>query len=44
MGEEEPGAEDGLGQDVEHGVRDDLLVDVHVAGAVGDAPDAVSIC
>lgn len=40
VGEEEPGAEDGLGEDVEDGVGDDLLVNVHVAGAVGDAPDA----
>lgn len=40
MGEQEPGAENGLGEDVEDGVGDDLLVNVHVAGAVGNAPDA----
>lgn len=39
--EQEPSAEDGLREDIEDGVGDDLLVDVHVAGAVGDTPDAV---
>lgn len=40
MGEEEPGTEDWLGEDVEHSVRDDLLVNVHVAAAISDTPDA----
>lgn len=40
VGEEEPGTEDGLGEDVKDGVGDDLLVNVHVAGAIGDTPDA----
>jgi len=37
--EQQPGTEDGLSEDVEDGVRDDLLVNVHVAGAVSDTPD-----
>lgn len=40
---QQPGAEDGLGQDVEHGVGDDLGVDRGAAGAVGDAPDALPL-
>lgn len=39
VGEEEPGTEDGLGEDVKDGVGDDLLVNIHVAGAVGNTPD-----
>lgn len=39
MGEEEPGTEDGLGEDVKDGVGDDLLVNGGGAGAVSDTPD-----
>jgi hypothetical protein len=39
VGEEEPCTEDGLGEDVEDGVGNDLLVNVHVAGAISDTPD-----
>lgn len=39
VGEEEPGTEDGLGEDVKDGVGNDLLVNVHVAGAIGNTPD-----
>lgn len=41
VGEEEPGSEDWLGEDVQDRVGDDFLVDTHVAGAVGNTPDAV---
>lgn len=41
VGEEEPGSEDRLGKDVQDCVGDDLLVDAHVAGAIGDTPDTV---
>ena len=43
MREEEPGTEDWLGKDVEDSIGDDFLVDIHVAGAVGDTPDARSL-
>lgn len=43
VGEEEPEAEDWLGEDVEHGVGDDLLVDAEDAASVGNSPDAVSL-
>ena len=39
VGEEEPGTEDGLGEDVKDGVGDDLLVNGGGAGAVSDTPD-----
>ena len=39
VGEEKPGTEDGLGKDVEDSVGNDLLVNVHVAGAIGNTPD-----
>lgn len=39
VGEEEPGTEDGLGEDVKDGVGDDLLVNGSVAGAVSNTPD-----
>jgi hypothetical protein len=42
VGEQEPGTEDGLGKDVQNGVGDNLLVDVEVAAAVGDTPDAMN--
>ncbi|KXT18924.1 hypothetical protein AC579_3587 [Pseudocercospora musae] len=40
VGEEQPGTEDWLGQDVEDSVGNDLLVNVHVAAAISNAPDA----
>lgn len=40
VGKEEPSAEDWLGKDVENGVGNDLLIDVHVAAAVSNTPDA----
>lgn len=42
VGEEEPGTEDGLGEDVKDGVGNDLLVNGGVAGAVGNTPDTES--
>jgi hypothetical protein len=39
VGEEEPCTEDGLGEDVKDSVGNDLLVNVHVAGAISDTPD-----
>jgi hypothetical protein len=39
VGEKEPCTEDGLGEDVKDGVGNDLLVNVHVAGAISDTPD-----
>ena len=39
VGEEKPGTEDGLGKDVKDGIGNDLLVNVHVAGAISDTPD-----
>ena len=41
VGEEEPEAKDGLGEDVKDGIGDDLSVDVDVAGSVSDTPDAM---
>lgn len=43
VGDEEPGTEDGFGEDVKDGVGNDLLVNVHVAGAIGDTPDAMKV-
>jgi len=40
VGEEQPGTEDGLGEQVKDGVGNDLLVNGHLAGAIGDTPDA----
>ena len=39
VGDEEPGAKDGFGENVENGVGDYLAVDAHVSGSVRDAPD-----
>lgn len=41
MSEQEPEAEDRLGENVEDGVGDDLAIDADVAGPIGDAPDTV---
>ena len=38
--EEEPESEDGLGEDIEDGVADDLAVDTDVSGSIGNTPDA----
>lgn len=40
VGEQEPGTENWLSEDVKNSVGNDLLVDVHVAAAVGNTPDA----
>ena len=42
VGEEEPGTDNGLGQDVEDGIGNDLVVNANVAGAIGNTPDAGS--
>lgn len=41
VGEQEPGTENRLGQDVQNGVGDDLLIDVHLAAAISNTPDAI---
>ena len=43
VGEQQPGAEDGLGQDVEDGVGNDLAINTNTAGAVGKSPDTVMV-
>lgn len=40
VGEQQPGTEDWLGQNVQDGVGDNLLIDVHLAATVGNTPDA----
>jgi len=40
--DQEPGTEDGLGEDVQNSVGDDLAVDREVAGAISNTPDAVN--
>lgn len=42
MSEEEPEAEDGLGEDVEDGIGNDLRINADVAGSIGDTPNAIS--
>ena len=42
VSEQEPCTEDWLGKDIENGVGDNLLIDVQVAAAVSDSPDARS--
>jgi hypothetical protein len=41
VGDEEPDAENGLGEDVENSVGDNLGVDRHLTGSIGDTPDTV---
>lgn len=41
VGEQQPSTENWLGEDVEDGVGDDLLIDVHLAAAVGNTPDTM---
>ena len=40
VGEQKPGTKDWLGENVKHSIGDDLLVNIHVAAAVSNAPDA----
>jgi hypothetical protein len=40
VGEEQPSTKDRLGKQIEDGVGNDLLVNGHLAGAVGDTPNA----
>lgn len=39
VGEKKPSAEDTLGKDIQNSVGDDLLVNGHLARAIGDTPD-----
>ena len=43
MGEQEPGTEDGLGENVENGVGNDLAIETNLAGAIGETPDATAV-
>jgi hypothetical protein len=40
VGEEQPSTEDRLGEQVEDSVGNDLLVNGHLAGAIGNTPNA----
>ena len=40
MGEQQPKAEDGLGENVEHPVGNNLRVNINLPCAVGDTPHA----
>lgn len=42
MSEEEPESEDRLGKNIEHGVSDDLRVNIDVARSISDTPDAMT--
>lgn len=42
VGEKQPSAEDWLGEDVQNGVGDDLLVDVGLTAAISHTPDAAT--
>ena len=44
MSEEEPEAKDGLGEDIEDGISDDLGININAAGAISDTPDARAQC
>ena len=41
VGEEQPCTEDGLGEQIEDSVGNDLLVNGHLARAIGNTPDTV---
>lgn len=41
MSKEEPEAKDGLGEDIEDGVGNDLSIDVDIARPISNTPDAV---
>jgi hypothetical protein len=43
VGEEQPSTEDRLGEQVKDGVGNDLLVDGHLAGAIGNTPNAEKV-
>ena len=43
VGEEQPSTEDRLGEQVEDSVGNDLLVNGHLAGAIGNTPNTVSL-
>lgn len=40
MGEQQPKAEDGLGENVEHPIGNNLRININLACAVGDTPHA----
>lgn len=42
VGEEQPSTKDRLGEQIEDGVGNDLLVNGHLAGAIGDTPNAAN--
>jgi len=39
MGDEQPGTEDGLGEDIKDGIGNNFLVDIENAGTVSNTPD-----
>jgi hypothetical protein len=41
VGDEQPGAEDGLGQDIKDSVGNDFLVNIEKTGTIGNTPYAV---
>ena len=43
MSDQEPKTKDGFSKHVKHRVGDNLRVHINLAGAVGDAPDAVVV-
>ncbi len=42
MGEEKPESENGLGENIEDSISDNLGVNVNVAGSISDTPDAMT--
>lgn len=42
MGEEEPEAEDWLGEDIKNSIGNDLSIETNHASTVGNTPDAVN--
>lgn len=40
MGEQEPEAKDGLGEDVKDGISDNFGIDTDNTGTISDTPDA----
>lgn len=43
MGNQEPGTEDSLGEDIEDSVGNDLSVDASLASTIGNTPDTERI-
>jgi hypothetical protein len=41
MGDDEPGAEDGFGKDIQDGVGDGLAIDREVASSISNTPDTM---